>query len=194
MNPSRFFLGFGLMATTLVSTAAPSHAATTSPKAYIGLFKDNAVAVLDTASNQVLKTIPIPAGPHGLVVTPDGRWVYASSDGASVVSVIDTSTDSVTNTHRRRPDAARTGHHARRQPRCWSPASAPTRSRPSTPPPIRSSWQVAVPQPHNIAITPGRQDGLRRRPAGRQRQRWRSSTLPAAPRPAPCRSTTRRAR
>ena len=83
------------MATTLVSTAAPSHAATTAPKAYIGLFKDNAVAVFDTASNSVMKTIPIPAGPHGLVVTPDGRWVYASSDGDSVVSVIDTRTDQV---------------------------------------------------------------------------------------------------
>ena len=32
-----------------------------APKAYIGLFKDNAVAVLDTATNQVLSTIPVPA-------------------------------------------------------------------------------------------------------------------------------------
>ena len=51
-------------------------------------FKDNAVAVLDTSSNTVIKKIAIPTGPHGLVVTPDGRWVYASSDGASTVSVI----------------------------------------------------------------------------------------------------------
>src|SRR5882672_3416943 len=64
-------------------------------KAYIGLFKDNAVAVLDTSNNSVVKTIAVPSGPHGLVVTPDGRWVYASSDGASTVSVIDTRTDEV---------------------------------------------------------------------------------------------------
>ncbi len=69
--------------------------ATAAPKAYIGLFKDNAVAVLDTGTDRVLKSIPIPAGPHGLVITPDGRWVYASSDGDSKVSVIDTSTDTV---------------------------------------------------------------------------------------------------
>src|SRR5690242_1587050 len=88
--------------TTLLATAiiaAPtSHAAASAPKAYIGLFKDNAVAVYDTGSNTVMKTIPIPAGPHGFVVTPDGRWVYASSDGDSVVSVIDTTSDTVSST------------------------------------------------------------------------------------------------
>jgi YVTN family beta-propeller protein len=44
---------------------------------------------------QVTKTIPIPTGPHGLVITPDNKWVYASSDGDSVVSVISTATDEV---------------------------------------------------------------------------------------------------
>src|SRR6266487_6069837 len=75
--------------------AAAQYAAVTAPKAYVGLFGDNAVAVIDTARNQVTKTIPIPTGPHGLVMTPDGKRVYASSDGDSSVSVIDTSTDEV---------------------------------------------------------------------------------------------------
>ena len=66
-----------------------------APKAYVGLFKDDAVAVIDTAQNKVLSTITVPKGPHGLVVTPDGRKVYVSSDGASTVSVIDTATDRV---------------------------------------------------------------------------------------------------
>jgi YVTN family beta-propeller protein len=61
-----------------------------------GVFGDNAVGVLDTATNQVTKTIPIPTGPHGLVITPDNKWVYASSDGDSVVSVTSTATDEVT--------------------------------------------------------------------------------------------------
>ena len=51
-------------------------AAGAAPKAYVGLFKDDAVAVIDTAQNKVLGTIPVPKGPHGLVVTPDGRKVY----------------------------------------------------------------------------------------------------------------------
>ena len=47
----------------------------TAPKAYVGLFGDNSVAVLDTDSNRVMKTIPIPTRPHGLVMTPDGKRV-----------------------------------------------------------------------------------------------------------------------
>ena len=64
-------------------------------KAYVGLFKDDAVAVIDTAQNKVIGTIAVPKGPHGLVVTPDGRKVYVSSDGASTVSVIGTASDHV---------------------------------------------------------------------------------------------------
>src|SRR5215468_1691705 len=66
-----------------------------APKAYVGLFKDDAVAVIDTARNKVIGTIAVPKGPHGLVMTPDGRKVYVSSDGASTVSVIDTVGDRV---------------------------------------------------------------------------------------------------
>jgi YVTN family beta-propeller protein len=73
------------------TSAAMGHA----PKAYVGLFNDNAVAVIDTGTNRVLSTIPIPVGPHGLVISPDGLRVYASSDGASAVSVISTVTDRV---------------------------------------------------------------------------------------------------
>src|ERR1700688_75366 len=51
--------------------AAPAHAAPTPViKAYVGLFKDNAVAVLDTSTNHVIKTIAVPPGPHGMVITP----------------------------------------------------------------------------------------------------------------------------
>src|SRR4029434_9205935 len=69
--------------------------AAAAPKAYVGLFKDNAIAVLDTGTNHVQGTIPVPQGPHGIVITPDGRKVYVSSDGASTVSVIDTQTDKI---------------------------------------------------------------------------------------------------
>ncbi|HTP59310.1 MAG TPA: beta-propeller fold lactonase family protein [Spirochaetia bacterium] len=83
-----------LVAALLLVSAALTFA--DAPKAYVGLFKDNAVGVIDTATNSLIRTIPIPAGPHGVVVTPDGSTVFASSDGDSVVSVIDTATDSVT--------------------------------------------------------------------------------------------------
>src|SRR5215472_7314215 len=72
-----------------------SLSAAESPKAYVGLFKDDAVAVIDTSQNKVTGTVSVPKGPHGLVVTPDGRKVYVSGDGASTVSVIDTGSDRV---------------------------------------------------------------------------------------------------
>jgi DNA-binding beta-propeller fold protein YncE len=54
--------------------------------------------VLDTATNRLLSTIAIPPGPHGLVVTPDGASVFASSDGDSKVSVIVPMADVVSGT------------------------------------------------------------------------------------------------
>src|SRR6266496_1941628 len=71
---------------------------TPAPKAYVGNFTDNTVGVIDTATNMVIGTIPVPVGPHGMVITPDGHWLYVSSDGDTKVSVIDTSSDTVTAT------------------------------------------------------------------------------------------------
>ena len=45
--------------------AAQAQGSLSSSKAYVGLFKDNAVAVVDTAAGKVLGTIPVPAGPPG---------------------------------------------------------------------------------------------------------------------------------
>src|SRR5688572_31690622 len=65
------------------------------PKAYVGNFKDNTINVIDLESKRVTATVPIPPGPHGMVITPDNRWVYVASDGTSTVSVIDTATDKI---------------------------------------------------------------------------------------------------
>jgi YVTN family beta-propeller protein len=83
------------LAFTLLLPPGGSGPLAAAPKVYVGLFRDNAVAVIDTASNKVLGTIAVPKGPHGLVVTPDGRKVYVSSDGDSTVTVIETATDRV---------------------------------------------------------------------------------------------------
>lgn len=85
------------MATPTPSTATPA-IPQGMVKAYAGIFKDNTVAVIDTGTNRVLRTIPIPAGPHGLVMTPNGEYVYASSDGDTKVSVIDTASDTMEKT------------------------------------------------------------------------------------------------
>jgi len=84
----------GVLLALIVLTASPA-AAQSAGKVYVGLFRDDAVAVIDSSTNRVLRTVTVPKGPHGLVVMPDGRKVYVSSDGASTVSVIDTTTDQV---------------------------------------------------------------------------------------------------
>ena len=76
----------------------PTAAATTAPKAYIALYGDNAIGVLDTATGHMLKTIKVAAGPEAVVLTPDGRKVYVSSEDATDLSVIDTDTDQVVRT------------------------------------------------------------------------------------------------
>ena len=73
-------------------------AATVAPKAYIGLYGENAIGVLDTASGRLLRTIKVPDGPEAVIVSPDGGRVYVSSEDATQVSVIDTATDAVVNT------------------------------------------------------------------------------------------------
>lgn len=81
-----------------VLALACAFGADAAPKAYVGNFKDNTVSVVDTGKGAVIATIPVAAGPHGMVVTPDGRTVYVSGDGSAEVSVIDTATDKVSRT------------------------------------------------------------------------------------------------
>jgi YVTN family beta-propeller protein len=122
-------------------------------KAYVGLFKDNAVAVLDTATNHVIKTIPVPAGPHGMVITPDGRLVYLSSDGASTVSVIDTTTDTVTGSI----EVGKTPHGLALTPDAKTVLVAGFGTNQLSFIDVATntvSGGAPVPSPHNIAITP----------------------------------------
>ncbi len=134
---------------------SPNTAGPASPglKAYVGLFKDNAVAVIDTSTNQVLSTIPVPAGPHGMVITHDGRWVYVSSDGDSKVSVIDTSTDKVVNTI----EVGKSPHGLALTPDGKLVLVADFGTSQVVFIDTASNQvvgQVAVPSPHNIAISP----------------------------------------
>jgi YVTN family beta-propeller protein len=57
------------------------------------------VAVIATATNSVIDTIPVGAGPQGIAVSPDGSLVYVANSGAAggsnknTVSVIATATN-----------------------------------------------------------------------------------------------------
>lgn len=135
------------------ASPAASPSATSIRKAYVGLFKDNAVAVIDTSANRVLNIIPIPPGPHGLVITPDGRKVYVSSDGASTVSVIDTTTDRVMSSI----DVGPTPHGltiSQDGRRVLVSGFGTNQAVIIDTAADRVIGQVPVPQPHNSAISP----------------------------------------
>lgn len=59
---------------------------------------NDAVAVMATASNTVVTTIPTGANPYGLAVTPNGAFVYVVNNSDATVSVISTATNTVTAT------------------------------------------------------------------------------------------------
>ena len=168
--------------------AAAQYAAMAAPKAYVGLFGDNAIGVIDTASNQVTKTIHIPTGPHGLVITPDNKWVYASSDGDSVVSVINTATDEVTATI----DAGTMPHGLAITPdgsRVLVAGFGTDQVEAIDTSTNQMVWQVPVPQPHNLAITA---DGQSVYPASQKAgsEALAIIDIPVAPRRDLSRSTT----
>jgi YVTN family beta-propeller protein len=143
--------GFAVVA-GMLSIAPVGSAQPAAPKAYVGLFGDNAVGVIDTSTNKLVKTIPIPTGPHGLVLTPDSKWLYASSDGDAVVSVINTSTDEVTGTI----DAGSTPHGLAITPdgsRVLVAGFGTNQVEAIDTSTNQITWQTPVPQPHNIAIT-----------------------------------------
>ncbi len=45
--------------------------------AYIGNARDNAISVIDTATNSVVATISLPVNVSGIAVSSDGKRVYA---------------------------------------------------------------------------------------------------------------------
>jgi len=68
-------------------------------KVYVANHLDNTTSVIDTTTNAVIATVPIGSYPYGVAVTPDGTKVYFASSvysensTNSIVSVIDTATN-----------------------------------------------------------------------------------------------------
>ncbi|WP_260397188.1 plastocyanin/azurin family copper-binding protein [Variovorax sp. KBW07] len=99
MTATSRFIRFTRLTRILIALAALSAFAATAsaagPKAYVGNFKDSTVSVIDTGSEAVIATVPVAAGPDGIVVSANGRDVYVSGSSASAVSQIDTASDRV---------------------------------------------------------------------------------------------------
>ena len=80
---------------TNIPTAAGSRRlciSSAGDRVYVANDKGNSVSAIDTATKQVIATIPVGRGPLGIGVTPNGEEVYATNQGTGTVSVINTST------------------------------------------------------------------------------------------------------
>src|ERR1700710_2021591 len=89
-------LSAALSAALLVPVA--NAAGPAGAKAYVGNFKDDTVSVVDTGGHVMVATIPVAAGPDGIVVSRNDRLVFVSGSGSSSLSVIDTATDRIVDT------------------------------------------------------------------------------------------------
>ena len=76
-----------LVLALLFSLALDSVAAT--GRVFITNEKGDSVSVIDTKTNQVIKTIAVGARPRGIGMAPDGSAVYVAVSGANHITVID---------------------------------------------------------------------------------------------------------
>ena len=70
----------------------------TRPIAYASLSAQDAVAVIDTNTLDVLTTIPVGDRPLGMTLSPDASRLYVANNSTSPISVIDTMTNAVVGT------------------------------------------------------------------------------------------------
>ncbi|WP_198320906.1 PxKF domain-containing protein [Azohydromonas aeria] len=64
-------------------------------RVYVTEIAGSSVAVIDTATNAVIATVPVGLVPYGLSVTPDGKRVYVANRNSNSLSVIATATNEV---------------------------------------------------------------------------------------------------
>jgi YVTN family beta-propeller protein len=65
---------------------------------YVTNFGGASLSIVDTTSGKVIATIQTPAGPHGLVASPDGKRIYVACLNGQALAVIDTTTNTLTQT------------------------------------------------------------------------------------------------
>lgn len=84
--PSPIRLIFAVLLAALGTMVSPAFSA---PFLYVSL-ADRKVAVIDIATNTVIKEIAVPGGPQGIAADRAGRFVYVANAISNDISVIDT--------------------------------------------------------------------------------------------------------
>src|SRR5512142_1637143 len=69
-----------------------------SGRCYITNFDSEGISVIDLTSREKIADVRTGRNPHGVAVSPDGRYVAVSNEGANSVSVLDAATNAVSRT------------------------------------------------------------------------------------------------
>ena len=85
-----------LILTFLILSVLYTGTALAEPFAYVANQDSDNVSVIDVSTNTVVDTVGVEE-PQGVAVTPNGNFVYVTSNGSNV-SVIQTSTNTVLTT------------------------------------------------------------------------------------------------
>jgi|GEM_PF-4383031 len=94
--PSLGFSGGTLGCTTTCSFETVD--CTGGQSLYVTNVNSNSVSVVDIATKQVTKTIPVGHSPRGVAISPDGATAYVTNTGDNTLSVINTSDNTVNTT------------------------------------------------------------------------------------------------
>jgi YVTN family beta-propeller protein len=62
---------------------------------YVTNATSDTVSVIDTATKNVVATVPVGENPFSVAVTSDGKHAYVTNNGSNNVSVIDTASNTV---------------------------------------------------------------------------------------------------
>ena len=81
--------------TPVTAGSGPSGAAVAGGFAYVINYDSNNVTVINTATNQFVKTLDVGAGPLSVAASPQRNLVYVSNSLSNTVSVIDATTNTV---------------------------------------------------------------------------------------------------
>jgi YVTN family beta-propeller protein len=96
-GPDSFVSSFG--ATHSVATGSiPVHMVSTGQVIFVTNFGQDSISVIDALTWKRIKTIRVCQSPHGIVLSPDRRLVYASCNGGEAVAVIDVASQTLLTT------------------------------------------------------------------------------------------------
>jgi YVTN family beta-propeller protein len=76
----------------------PVHMVSNGHVIFVTNFGQDSISVIDAVTWKLIKTVEVCAQPHGIVLSPDGRYVYASCNGGHAVAVIDVATETLVTT------------------------------------------------------------------------------------------------